>query len=256
MSKYPTASSYYLARQCQWPWTSGLAAQASSSGKTWAARLGSLAHKLLERHIVGEPQDKQTAAAAGVLYGATPRMVEVALGCYASGVRYLQANEVVRNSAEVAFKIAPGHPAILPIVDRNYPDESAFFGTADLVAQIDGGDVRKAGEKLVLVSDWKTGISSAKYIARAKWQLRVLTYAATKVHGVPGGKAEAVYLDKNGGAPFVSSEVLGPAELAGVGEDLAKTHSLLQQQPAPNPGPHCEHCPVRAKCPVAWEVFE
>lgn len=253
--KYPTASSYYLARQCQWPWTSGLAAQASSSGKTWAARLGSLAHKLLERHIVGEPQDKQTAAAAGVLYGATPRMVEVALGCYASGVRYLQA-KVGSNSAEVALKIAPGHPAILPVVDRCYPDEPAFFGTADLVAALESGYAHKAVEKLVLVSDWKTGISSAKYIARAKWQLRVLTYAATKVHGVAGGVAEAVYLDKNGGAPFVSSEVLGPAELAGVGEDLEKTHSLLQQQPAPNPGPHCEHCPVRAKCPVAWEVFE
>lgn len=268
--KFPTASSYYLARQCQWPWTSGVGHV--SGGKTWAARLGSLAHKLLERHIAGEPQDRQTATSVGVLYGATPRMVEVALGCYASGVRYLQANVVHQNRrAEVAVRALP-EAAILPVLDRAYPDEPAIFGTADLVAatlaaatgggvqvqqvQVLDGDLALDQLPALHVADWKTGLSSAKYVARAKWQLRTLAYAASKVYNTTNATADAVYLDKNGGAPYVSSEQLGPTELASIGADLEKTHSLLLQKPDPNPGPHCEHCPARYKCPVAWSVFE
>lgn len=240
-----TASKWWLARLCQYPWHSGLVWPSSTT--SWAAKLGTITHKLLQNYA-----EQGTFDCVGVarLLGGTAKQNAYAKVMAESGrsLLDLQLREKdVSIIPEGAFAVdgSTGSVAVLrPEYHRDYRavPPGWFAGTQDMVTL-------QAG-RLVHVRDWKTGRNLEPYRSQGVAQVEFLGYAAAQHYGTAGDiEVEVTYLDKGGAPPARIRKVLGSFELQVVKAELRLVHEGIQGRKGPVPGEHCGRCPVNQQCP-------
>lgn len=237
-----TASSWWLARECVYPWTSGIPWPVRRP--SWAATLGTISHALIEQAI------DQLNGGPGVPKGAvvgTARQNQLAAQNKVLALSWLggAARTGAKLQPELALSYMGGQlgsPTRLH-VHRDYKvlGEVTIAGTADLVVS----SPLPGGGTSVAVYDWKTGLYAEPYTSRARQQILCLS----AMHPGTAGPGAAVYLDARG--PSVREVVVqvDPLEIQLTRAKFAQVEAALLAKQGPRPGLHCSGCPIRTRCP-------
>lgn len=237
-----TASSWWLARECVYPWTSGIPWPVRRP--SWAATLGTISHALIEQaidHLNGNP-----GVPKGAVVG-TARQNQLAAQNKVLALSWLggAASTGAKLWPELALSYKGGQlgsPTRLH-VHRDYKvlGEVTIAGTADLVVS----SPLPGGGTSVAVYDWKTGLYAEPYTSRARQQILCLS----AMHPGTAGPGAAVYLDARG--PSVREVVVqvDPLEIQLTRAKFAQVEAALLAKQGPRPGLHCSGCPIRTRCP-------
>lgn len=238
-----TASSWWLARECVYPWTSGIPWPVRRP--SWAATLGTISHALIEQAIDrlnGSPGVPKSAVVG------TARQNQLAAQNKVLALSWLggAARTGAKLQPELALSYRGGQlgsPTRLH-VHRDYKvlGEVTIAGTADLVvtSPLPGGGTS------VRVFDWKTGLYAEPYTSRARQQILCLS----AMHPGPDVAAgAAVYLDARGTSVREVVVPVDTLEIQLTRAKFAQVEAALLAKQGPRPGPHCSGCPIRTRCP-------
>lgn len=238
-----TASSWWLARECVYPWTSGIPWPVRRP--SWAATLGTISHALIEQAI--DQLNGNPGVPKGAVVG-TARQNQLAAQNKVLALSWLggSARAGSRLQPELALSYKGGQlgsPTRLH-VHRDYKvlGEVTIAGTADLVvtSPLPGGGAS------VRVFDWKTGLYAEPYTSRARQQILCLS----AMHPGPDVAAgAAVYLDARGASVREVVVPVDPLEIQLTRAKFAQVEAALLSKQGPRPGPHCSGCPIRTRCP-------
>lgn len=235
-----TASSWWLARECVYPWTSGIPWPVRRP--SWAATLGTISHALIEQAI--DRLNGHPGVRGGQVAG-TARQNQLARQNESLALSWLGKAPSGVLSPELALSYKGGHlsnPTRLH-VHRDYKvlGEVTIAGTADLVVS----SPLPGGGTSVAVYDWKTGLYAEPYTSRARQQILCLS----AMHPGAATDGAAVYLDARG--PNVREVVVqvDPLEIQLTRAKFAQVEAALLSKQGPRPGLHCSGCPIRTRCP-------
>lgn len=196
-----------------------------------AAERGTAIHAYLEQLVKGQPHE---AALEVVPEQFKDDCLEVDMAPFwAQQYRDLQAE------VSMAVNIHSGTARVLGN-GRAYstvtPEE--FYGTADYLGRTQDG--------VLVVGDFKTGVANVSH-PRSNWQLKVLAYMLSQLHGE--NVVEAVIVKTEGGTRLLIHR-FDAMDLALIADDLRILHSRLQRPQAPKEGKHCDWCPAYKQCPA------
>jgi hypothetical protein len=238
-----TASSWWLARECVYPWTSGIPWPVRRP--SWAATLGTISHALIEQAI--DQLNGHPGVPKGAVVG-TARQNQLAAQNKVLAISWLggatHAGATLQPELALSYKGGqPGTPTRLH-VHRDYKvlGEVTIAGTADLVVS----SPLTGGGTSVRVFDWKTGLYAEPYTSRARQQILCLS----AMHPGPDVAAgAAVYLDARGTSVREVVVHVDPLEIQLTRAKFAQVEAALLSKQGPRPGLHCSGCPIRTRCP-------
>lgn len=252
----PSASKLGLARECLYPWTSGIRWPGDFDSR--AAAFGKAVHKVAEVCIESAPWCTWDEAIEWCLWGydiepAQHRRFRACAERVREEIDELEHVAVDMDErfrmcieAEVAFlydvpKCTARRVTMEHARDRDLRGPTEIAAIVDVVYWRDG---------VPRVRNWKTGRTARETAARDSLQLRLEALAAARALGWSRVVAELAHVDEDG--VEVDAVDLDAFALDGAAGELLELGDEMQVEQAPRPGPWCAglFCPIREKCPA------
>jgi len=223
----PSASSVQRVMECA---ASAQLPQVQSTSD--AAARGSAIHAYLEQLVKGQPHE--------VALEVVPEQYRD--DCLNIDLAPFWAQQYSRLEAEVslAVNVNNGQARILGsnrAYEKVTPEE--FYGTADYIG--------RTQDNVIVVGDFKTGLANVAH-PRDNWQLKVLAYALSQLHGEDTVEVAIV---KTEGETRLLIHRFNALDLAVVASELKSLHAKLQKPVSVyREGKHCDYCPSFKFCPA------
>jgi hypothetical protein len=235
--KLPSASKLSLAKECAYPWTSGIRWPDEPDTK-YTAR-GKAVHKLLELAAMGTDTDPIGVAATAADFGCLEE-IEWISSSFAKGLEILARDDFEWRVAEEVYAYNPITGEARKANDRFDKRAGEMVLIADLVmGRTDGG---------LTYRDWKGSRPSPVHATEAE-QTRICGLVAARIYGYETVRVELAYLP--GG--LISGGELDELELFWVEEGNRQLALGLPSRTEPRGGRWCEGewCPLRTVCESA-----